>query len=250
MKTIGLVVAIKQEISPFFSACQLLGVEKKDNFTFYQLEKNGDEWVVALSGIGKKNAQAAAMALVKHYQPHALISAGFAGYTGILSPENSLVYLPKAIMDIGENYRTRNLYEVSQLWWEDMLKIDLPVQGTLLSMDRIIRLSSEKRELGARYPGALIDMETSGVAAVARLMRLPFLSVRIVSDDAKKDLRIDFQRYLGENYHLQYSHLLTDMALNPVMAFNFLRFLIRNRILAGKLSDFLENLPGSRPEEF
>jgi len=248
MKTVGLIVAMKQELGPFLSYCQLLSEEKQDGFTFYQLEKDGDEWVLVFCGIGKKNAQAAASVLVKNYQPHALLSAGFAGYTGEISRESSLIYLPKRIIDLGEDRQIKNIFDVSPHWWQETWNVDFPVQGTLLSVEKIVRLASEKKELGTRYPGALIDMETSGVAAIARLARIPFLSIRIVSDDAKKDLSLDFQPYLGKNNKIQYGNLFEDMVLNPRMAFNFLGFLARNRKLARQLADYLDKIPGS-PEE-
>ena len=60
--------------------------------------------------------------------------------------------------------------------------------GRLLTVDRLILDASEKTELHRESGADLVDMESSAVAALCAERRVRFLALRIVSDDARKDL--------------------------------------------------------------
>jgi adenosylhomocysteine nucleosidase len=60
--------------------------------------------------------------------------------------------------------------------------------GRLLTVDRIVRTAAEKAELRRRFEADLVDMETSGVAALCSERSVRFLSIRVISDEAQVDL--------------------------------------------------------------
>ncbi|MHC5539779.1 phosphorylase family protein, partial [Singulisphaera rosea] len=60
--------------------------------------------------------------------------------------------------------------------------------GRLLTVDAIVRTAAEKAELRERFTADVVDMETSGVVSLCSARSIRFLSIRVVSDDAQKDL--------------------------------------------------------------
>ena len=61
-------------------------------------------------------------------------------------------------------------------------------KGRLLTVDRPVVRASEKEELRRTYQADLVDMESSAVAAVCDEKLIRFLSLCVISDDAKGDL--------------------------------------------------------------
>jgi adenosylhomocysteine nucleosidase len=60
--------------------------------------------------------------------------------------------------------------------------------GRLVTVDGIVRTAAEKAELRARTGADVVDMETCGVAALCSERSVKFLAIRVVSDDARRDL--------------------------------------------------------------
>lgn len=54
--------------------------------------------------------------------------------------------------------------------------------GVFVTVERPLRDSSEKRELGARYGAAVVEMETAGVARAAEEAGVPWVALRAILD--------------------------------------------------------------------
>jgi len=112
-----------------------------------------------------------------------------------------------------------------------------PKEAKLATVEKIAGTAAAKKELGERTGAALCDMEQAHVAAVAKKLGLPFIGVRIVSDEAQEDLPSDT---LGQAYDQQTGtytpwKLAGHLTRNPfktVPLASFVRLLppIRNRM--------------------
>ena len=69
------------------------------------------------------------------------------------------------------------------------------VRGAVLSLDRVIVTESEKRRLWDTTGASVVEMESAVVEARAREWGLPFCCVRCVSDTARENMPLDFNRY-------------------------------------------------------
>jgi adenosylhomocysteine nucleosidase len=141
----------------------------------------GDKIVaVVLSGVGRRAARLGAEMLIAGHRPSWLFSAGFAGGLDPALARNDLV-IPDQVVD-----SEGNRVDI------DTSVFDLPetvrTRGRLLTVDRIIASSAEKARIRQEYQAGLIDMESSALALMARERLLPFLSVRVISDDASAEL--------------------------------------------------------------
>jgi adenosylhomocysteine nucleosidase len=68
-------------------------------------------------------------------------------------------------------------------------------ESEILSIDRVAVTAAEKSALRARTGAAAVEMEAAAVARKAREWGVPFYCVRAVSDTARDDMPLDFNRY-------------------------------------------------------
>jgi len=146
---------------------------------------SGQQVRFVASGVGVKNARAAVERVFQAEAPSAIVSVG---YVGALDPalEVGQVFLPRRVKRIGEKVD----YQAAQPAFPSVEGI---AQGTLLTIDRVAQTSREKGML--RQSGAdAVDMEAYAVAEEAGKRGVPFYCVRVVSDHAKTDFPVDFNR--------------------------------------------------------
>ena len=140
-------------------------------------ELRGKPVVLVANGPGPKLAGEAAEAAKKRERVDALLSIG---YCGALDPSLKLYDI---VVSGSLQLLTRGRGQTAK-------------EGTLLSLDRVITTAAEKAEL--RKTGAdAVEMESAGVAAKAREWNVPFLAVKIVTDESNESLTLDFNRFRG-----------------------------------------------------
>ena len=136
-------------------------------FTFF----DRDEVVVAVSGIGCKNAELAARSVVAQYRPTLLISVGLAGAL-IRSLKTGSVFTPSVVVDAADGVEYRCVADGNH------------VSGGVLVTSAEIAGTEAKRELVTRFHGLVVDMEAAGVAKVAQQEQIGFRCVKAISDEA------------------------------------------------------------------
>jgi adenosylhomocysteine nucleosidase len=70
--------------------------------------------------------------------------------------------------------------------------------GRLLTVDQLVRLPDEKRSLGQQHAALALDMESLAVALACRERRVPFLGIRVISDEVDEQLPPDIERLLSQ----------------------------------------------------
>ena len=71
-------------------------------------------------------------------------------------------------------------------------------KGRLLTMDRVTNKPEDKKALGEDYGANAIDMETSVLAHMASMRKIPFLSVRAITDTVDEEL-IDVSSFMEKD---------------------------------------------------
>jgi adenosylhomocysteine nucleosidase len=168
MSKVAIIAAMEREISGFVRGWKrsVLPLGERE---FLRFESDGV--VTVISGIGCKNAELAARAVVAQYRPEILISVGLAGAL-IRSLKVASVFTPNVVVDAvdGAEYRcTPDSNHVSG--------------GVLVSAGEIVGAQA-KQELVNRFHGLVVDMEAAGVAKAAQEAQIGFRCVKAISDEA------------------------------------------------------------------
>jgi adenosylhomocysteine nucleosidase len=145
----------------------------------------GDGALLAVSGIGRSAAVAAANALIDA-GVSSLMSFGMAG---ALDPalEPGSVVLPRELI-LGDSRR----FEADAAWCErvagELSPLRTVTQGMLLTADTAVDTPAHKAEAFRDTGASAVDMESAAVAEVAAQHRLPFIAVRVIVDTAADKL--------------------------------------------------------------
>ena len=168
MSKVAIVAAMERELAPLVRGWKKDILSSGDR-TFTLFESDGVLAVIA--GIGCKNAEKAARAVVAQYRPALLISAGLAGAL-IRSLKAGSVFTPSVVVDVADGAEYRCVADGNH------------VSGGVLVTSVEIAGVDAKRELVTRFHGLVVDMEAAGVAKVAQQEQIGFRCVKAISDEA------------------------------------------------------------------
>ena len=168
MTKIAIIAAMEREIGPLVRGWKrgtLVSGERK--FTCFE----SNSVVAAISGIGCKNAEIAARAIVDHHRPALFISVGLTGAL-IRSLKVASVFTPNVVVDAADGTEYRCKADGNH------------VSGGVLISTGEIAGAEAKRELVNRFHGLVVDMEAAGVAKAAQEAQIGFRCVKAISDEA------------------------------------------------------------------
>lgn len=190
----------------------------------------GDVEVVAVrTGIGRENAGAGAAKLLEAVKAGLVIVTGFAGglrpglHTGDILIASEVCELAAGDADAGGNapesiprwparpdildaaYRARPPGEAGPP----------VVLGRLVTVDRVLKTTAEKRALGERLRVDAVDMESGAVIRPADRRGVPVLCVRAILDDVDCKLTFDFGRILALSGKPRPMAILGEVARHP-----------------------------------
>jgi adenosylhomocysteine nucleosidase len=168
MSKVAIVAAMERELAPLVRGWKK-GILSSAGKTFALFES--DSVLAVVAGIGRRNAEQAARAIVAQYRPALLISAGLAGAL-IRSLKAGSVFTPSLVVDAADGTEYRCIADGDH------------VSGGILVSSEEIAGAEAKRELVTRFHGLVVDMEAAGVAKVAQQEQIGFRSVKAISDEA------------------------------------------------------------------
>lgn len=165
----------------------------------------GNGIVLAHSGMGKVNAALKAAELINGYQLDALVNSGVAGG---LAPElktlDVLAATEVVYHDVwcGEGNAYGQIQGLPERFKCDshLLEAARAVPGIktglFTSGDFFISTKEEGDAILSHFPEALcVDMESGAIAQVCAINRLPFLSLRVISDVAGSDHQAEYDNF-------------------------------------------------------
>ena len=168
-----------------------------EQFKFARADAWSGSWegthiVLVRTGIGKElalNALKQALSLVR---PSLILSIGYAGG---LDPKLMVgdVVLADHVLKINTGHDDCISYPI------DLKQLELLEEsacsnkvvfhkGKIITVDHVVGDPNVKQELGLRYNALAVDMETAVLVAYAAEQKIPFLSLRGISDTVKQSL--------------------------------------------------------------
>ncbi len=205
---IGIITAMSSEQKQL--AGQLEGKTERNEGPFSYTEGNirQNEVMLAQCGIGKVNAAAGAVELIRCFQPDCIVSTGVAGgIDSCLNVMDVVVGRRTVYHDVwcgegnayGQIQGLPAFFRGNDTLYECALSLDTetPIHGGLICTgDKFITDRSELNEIKKNFPdGLAVDMESAAIAQVCCLYKVPFISFRIISDTPGADKH--FEQYLN-----------------------------------------------------
>ena len=148
--------------------------------------------ILVRTGMGKDCALNALKEALSLTVPSLILSIGYAGGLDLRLKVGDLVIADK-ILEINQVISLSKTYSLDpkQLGLFERLdpnKNILFYIGTLITVNQIIADSSAKQELGVSHKALAVDMETSSLISYAIENKIPFISVRAISDTMEQSL--------------------------------------------------------------
>jgi adenosylhomocysteine nucleosidase len=198
MTRVAMIAAMEREVQPLVRGWQRSTITAgARSLVVFAAEHR----VVAISGIGHKNAEQAARAAVERFNPAMLISIGVAGAL-IRSLKVGSVFTPSVVVDAADGAEYRCGGEAGGV-----------IGGVLVSADKIAG-AGDKQRLVERFHALVVDMEAAGVASVAQESQIGFRCVKAISDEADFVMP-PLGRFVDAEGNFQSGKFLAWTALRP-----------------------------------
>lgn len=206
------------------------------SLTVVEGELEGRLLVVLAAGVGRASARRGVEHLLEGHRPRWIVSAGYAGALHPDLSRNNLI-APRSLVDVDA--------DVGEVVLDTTPFESVPtvrVVPRLLQVDRIIAAAAEKAELRRRMQADAVDMETYAAAVVARERGVRFLSLRVVSDDARSDLPPEIGRMLNASGSYRVGAALRALWGRPSAIKDFWNLQAHGMEAADRLADGLQVL--------
>ncbi|MBI2831360.1 MAG: hypothetical protein HYX79_03790 [Chloroflexi bacterium] len=196
------------------------------------------------TGMGKQRAESAARLALEQYPVSALVSMGFAGGLTGESKVGDIVLCSTLYCNDRHGNTDNALQSDAKLLalCSQALtgKVTRLRQGKTLTVERPICTPDEKLAAGQSYRADVVEMESYWIASVACEKHIPFIAVRVISDDSK-DLLPPFEIFKTGG-GLKWHRALPYFLLHPRRAAGLIVLRRRAREAQNNLTAFLDYL--------
>lgn len=237
---VGIAFALSQESGCFVDRLSHVRTIRGNGFVARDGRLRDKRIVVIESGAGREAAGKATDALIVAHRPKLVISAGFAGGLTEQVARRHIVIADSVQQETGP----RLLLD---------LTIDRTPQpavhiGPLVTVDRIVGTSAEKRQLHEQTGAIAVEMESAAVAETCRTYAVPFMSIRIVSDGVQDELPREIGRMITRPTRVrQIGFALGAIMQRPSVANDLLALKQSALDLSERLARFLDAMLGQIP---
>ncbi|WP_343192328.1 5'-methylthioadenosine/adenosylhomocysteine nucleosidase [Buchnera aphidicola] len=230
---IGIIGAMKQEISCLFPEIKKCKINKIQNHIIYTGRIQGIQTILLLSGIGKVSASMVTTLILINYQPDIIINIGSAGSLNPLLKINDII-IPNKICYHDVDVCTFK-YSIGQIPHYPIVffpnfrllaiaKICLKAlyypfkEGLMLTGDSFVSNKNQFTSILKNFPEAMaIEMESTAIAQVCYKFNTPFLIIRAISDLSDNNSNTYFKKNIKN-----ISNCLAQIIINILKKIYFL----------------------------
>ncbi len=178
--------AVDREIHAFRGQLESLCPEKILNGKAWSGRWQGKPVLLVRTGIGPKKAEAVIAPLIANRKFVGIISIGYSGALQIDYRIGDIV-VPEEIQAIeplpqDSFHPDKDLLQ--KAWSLDRDSLQPLHKDRMLTTDRVISSSHEKKHLGKKYKAGSVEMESAVIARLAEKASIPFLVIRVILDEA------------------------------------------------------------------
>ena len=201
----------------------------KEEMKFFPSQSWKDSSVqIWVTGIGRRNAAENIRDAIARVHPERVITAGFAGGLNPKLQCGDVVY--EQDFDAGF---ARELEDAGA------------VPARFHCHRRVAITAEEKRDLWRETEADAVEMESSVIRTICREFKIPSATVRVISDDARQDLPLDFNALMTSDDRINYLKLIWAVFSHPDRIPKLIQFQHQTLDAARKLGGVLEDLLGA-----
>lgn len=195
---VGIICAGDREVAPFLPMISECKISEKAMLKFYEGQIKGVEIVALFCGVCKVNAAIATQILIDTFAVNIVINAGTAGgMDKKLNIFDTVISTEVAYHDVAPGILTEfhpwmetvyfradpTLLNLSRQAVDKMNIEDEVYWGRMVTGEAFI--ADEGREkINEQYSPLSVDMETASIAHVCHVNKIPFISIRSITDTA------------------------------------------------------------------
>ncbi|MFM7129360.1 MAG: nucleoside phosphorylase [bacterium] len=236
---IGIIAALPMETGYLIDKLnKVRKFKSSQGLTVLEGEYQGRIVAVIHSGMGRARARRAAEHLIFGHRPYWLIHPGFGGG---LDPSLKMadVVLPTEVVDPSGSLVPIPLKP-------EMLPQDI-VTGRLLTVDEIVRKTTEKAEWREKSGAVVVDMESHAVAQLCGELNLRWVGLRVITDTAGTELPPEVLTITGPTGAFRMGATIGALWSRPSAVKDLLKLRESATIAADKIAHFTSHLISALP---
>jgi len=181
----------------------------------------GDQVYLRIGGVGHENASKAATDFINE-EVKLLVSWGVAAALGQATKAGDLV-LAEQILDIsGQSYPVHAAALQSLKYFSEQAGLTTQ-SGNITETAGILVTGTSKAELHQRTGAIAADMESAAIASAACKAGIPFLTVRVISDDMHTQIPHAVSKNMNTMGRMNIPGLLASLCFQPAEIASLIR---------------------------
>ena len=196
---VGIICAGDEELAPFLPLIENCKITEKSMLKFYEGKFNDVEVVTLYSGVCKVNAAIATQILIDTFSVNIIINSGTAGgmdphleiFDTVISTEVEYHDVAPEILTEFHPWLEKSSFaadeELLNLSKNSIKKLNLPYKiyfGKMVTGESFIT-DEGRQEINEKFSPLTVDMESASVAHVCYVNKIPFISIRTITDTPK-----------------------------------------------------------------
>jgi adenosylhomocysteine nucleosidase len=237
--TTVIVAAMNEELEPLLGRVRTERRSDIDGCSVVRGTLGRVQVVVARTGEGSVAAARGAAAVLGEVYAERLLVVGVSGGLSESLEPGALV-VGRSVIRIGGTSQAPD-----EDWLAAATKVGDACSADLLTASEILCTPSAKSEAlaGLNVEGPVaVDLETASYAEVAESRNVPWLAVRAISDGAREELPLDFNRFRDEEGRIDRAKVMFYTMRHPAIVPAMLGMQRRVSHCAERLAEFAEKL--------
>ena len=211
---IGIIAAMNVEMESLRSYIQNPVTETISGITFVSGTLEGSEVVTAVCGIGKVFAAMCAQTMILRYQPECIVNTGVAGALsdklsiGSVAISSAVVQHDMDTTAVGDDYGlvsgiNRVRFPAGEKLVEGLSEA-LRARGvrfrtgTIATGDQFVASQARRDWIVSTFGAEAVEMEAGAIAQAAFVNGVPYVVIRVISDEADGRATVDYPVFMHE----------------------------------------------------
>lgn len=211
---IGIIGAMDVEVARLRSAMQDARIETVSGIDFHIGRIEGHEVALAKCGVGKVFAALCAQTLILKYGVRAILNSGVAGtltpalHIGDVAVSAGCVQHDMDTTAVGDPLGLISGINMVELPADKTIVDELSAActaagvnfrvGLIATGDQFVHTSERRTAIASHFKAIAAEMEAGAIAQVCFVNRIPFAAIRVISDEASGEAKIDYLQFVKQ----------------------------------------------------